>query len=72
MTEKSVGVSVAERQHSWRRPPVWPDGRLFNPNEDRMTRVTLRVAVLAVVLDWWAVGRSDSFDIAVGDSSWIA
>ena len=26
MAEVSVEAFVAERRHSWRRPPVWPDG----------------------------------------------
>ena len=77
MAEVSVEAFVAERRHSWRRPPVWPDGRLFNSNEDRMTRVGLRVAFLLLVLYTWAIGRSErfdvfeAFDITVGDSWWI-
>ena len=68
MAEVAVGASVAERRHSWRRPPVWPDVRLFHPCEDRMTRVGLRVEFLLLVLYTWAIGRSERFDVTVGDS----
>lgn len=58
-------------QHSWRRPPAWPDGRLFHPGEDRTTRVTLRAFASLLCIWVWALGRSDYFALAAGDWWWV-
>lgn len=68
---ESLGVSAAERRSWWFRPAAWPDGKLLNPNEDRMTRVWIWVACLLVAVQSWVLGRSDTFDAATGDSLWI-
>ena len=70
MAEDSAGPSSAKRQ-SWRRPPAWPDGRLLHPNDDRTAKVILSTLTALLALWIWALGRTDSFNLPVGDSWWI-
>ena len=67
----SLGVSAVECRSWWFRPAAWPDGKLLNPNEDRMTRVWMWATVLLVAVQSWVLGRSDTLDVAIGDSLWI-
>ena len=71
MAGSCAGVSAVERRSWWSRPPEWPDGRLLNANEDLTTRVCLWVAFLLLAAHVWVLGRSGTFDVAVGDSLWI-
>ncbi len=70
MADDSGGTPSARQQHSWCRPPAWPDGRLFHPGEDRTVRVTLGASASLLCVWVWALGRSDYFALAA-DGWWI-
>lgn len=71
MAGNAVGASAVERRSGWFRPAAWPDGRLFNANEDQTTRVALWVVFVLLAVHSWLLGRSDAFEVAVSYSSWI-
>lgn len=71
MAEVSAGSPSARQQHSWHRPPAWPDGRLLHPSEDPTTRVTIGALMPLVAIWVWALGRVDYFEASVGDWWWI-
>lgn len=73
MADEVAVASLSEggRSRGLRRAPRWPDGRVFNPMEDRMTRLVSRVVLVSLMLWVWALGRSDGLNVAVEGSWWI-